>query len=86
MKAPILSRELLFDTLRDGSKRLLDWNLVNTELGAMLEPRNVLPAMAPMTAIDAYDASFTRFVEFDEDLLVATFNVSGRQLPMDFTV
>lgn len=59
MNAPILSRTALFDTLRDGSLRRLDWNLVNTSLGAMLEPVTLYRDGGTMKNDDVYDSAFT---------------------------
>lgn len=40
-KAPVLSRTLLWQTLSDGTVHLVDWCLVSTSLGLMVEPRLV---------------------------------------------
>lgn len=40
-KAPITSRTLLYETLDDGSFHLLDFCLVTTSLGTMVELRNI---------------------------------------------
>lgn len=87
-KAPILSRECFYDRLRDGSFRDLDWNLVNTSLGAMLEPRqlSIGHRNGRLPNVDAKDASFNRRTEFDEDRFFTTFNHAGYQLPVDFNV
>ena len=39
MQASILSRTVYYDTMPDKSMYFLDWALVNTSIGAMLEPR-----------------------------------------------
>lgn len=83
-KAPILSREGFFTTLRDGSIRDLDWNLVNTNLGAMMEPRQLSIVGSPVTDVDPNDYSYTRRVQLDENTLPETLGTAGPQLPYDF--
>lgn len=85
-KTPILSRDLLYDTLRDGSIRLLDWCLVNTSLGGMVEPRQLNFNGGSVGTIDALDASYTRLTPMKDDQLNALLGTSGRQLPVDFNV
>jgi hypothetical protein len=73
MNAPILSRTMLFARLRDGTLRHLDFNLVGTSLGAMLEPRTLIRANGAMVNEDVYDSNFTDFQILDgagEALLV----------------
>lgn len=86
-RTPILNREGYYKTLTDGTIVDLDWNVVNTSLGAMLEPRQVTAGLGmDGAAIDAVDAGYSRRLEYDEDLLVAQFNTGGRQLPVSFGV
>jgi hypothetical protein len=65
MNAPIRSRTMLLMQLRDGTLRHLDWNLVTTTLGRMLEPRTLIKATGAMKNEDPYDSGFT-------DVLVLT--------------
>lgn len=86
-KAPILDRTVFYDRLRDRSIRLLDWNLVNTNLGQMVEFRNMARfygGQTRLTQIDETDMSFDRLLPFDEDSFFATFLTGGQQLPSDF--
>lgn len=84
-RLPILSRETFYDTNPDGSLRLLDWNLVNTSLGAMVEPRQVGgPDGGRIRPIDLIDAGITRLVPLQEDVFFRHFGVHGRQLPVNF--
>ena len=87
-KAPILSRECFFDRLRDGSYRDLDWNLVNTSLGGMVEPRALVGGHGNgrQTNVDLKDASFTDRRELDEDTLFRLLGTAGHQLPVDYNV
>lgn len=85
-RAPILSRELFYDQNPDGSYRLLDFCLVNTSLGAMIEPRNLIAVNGgKVRAVDAFGAdSFTKISEMNEDTFYRTFNFNGRQVPVSF--
>lgn len=85
-RSPILSREIFYDVLNDGSFRELDFALVNTSLGAMIESRSIasVPASGKITQVDAVDASFNRITQMDEDLFYRLFGHSGRQVLQDF--
>lgn len=83
-RAPILSREGLYRKLSDGTIVPIDWNLVNTSLGVMLEQRQVLAQTTPVGEIDAKDAGFTRMVEFNEDQLQYRFSTGGQALPTGY--
>lgn len=86
-KAPILNREAFYSRLRDGSYRDLDWHLVNTSLGAMVEPRQILGIVAgKVTQRDVYDASVTKLTEFNEDKMFTLLGTAGPQVPVDFNV
>lgn len=61
-KTPITSRTLLYETLEDGTSHLLDFCLVTTSVGTMVEWRNI--ARRPGDEIkneDVVDSSFTNF-------------------------
>lgn len=83
-KAPILSRECYYDVRRDGSIIDLDWNLVNTSLGAMVEPAMQSAIMSPVVQLDLDDISFTRRVQMDETVMFATLGTAGIQIPADY--
>lgn len=84
-KAPILSRDVFYTRLRDGSFKYLDWNLVNTEQGACVEPRNLIPVVfGAITQLDPYDTSFTRETQINEDEIPALFGTGGQQVPLDY--
>lgn len=84
-KAPILSRECFFDRLSDGTYRDLDWNLVNTSLGAMVEPRAIrLIDPGKVAQLDWRDVSFTSRREMDEDQFFSVMGTAGQQVPADF--
>jgi len=87
-KAPILDREMFYDTLRNtGTLRLLDWQLVNTEVGAMLEPRPLSFAEigADQAQIDLTDMSVNRISPSDEDTFFSVYLGGGQQLPRDYS-
>lgn len=85
-RTPILNREGYYKKLSDGTIVPLDWNLVNTSLGAMLEQRQFGPCTAPLIDVDARDAGFTRELEFDENVLQFQFSTGGSRLPTDYSV
>lgn len=87
-KSPVLDRTIFYDTLNDGTLRLLEWNLVNTTLGQMIEPRNLSSVgigASRVVQIDEKDlVNFNRILPFDEDQFFATFLTGGQQLPRDY--
>lgn len=87
-KAPILSRTLLYSRIgrsEPPTYRLLDWCLVNTSLGAMMEPRQ-LSVVDPsnVTDQDVNDTSFNAIMEYDENKLYAETGTSGSQITKVF--
>lgn len=84
-KAPILSRECYYDVRRDGSFVDLDWNLVNTSLGAMVEPAMQSVVLSPVVQLDLDDmVSFNRRVQMDETVMFGTLGTAGIQVPSDY--
>ena len=83
-KSPILSREVFLTRLNDGSLRELDWALVNTDLGGMVEPRPRVNFYDPSLQVDIVDASYTRSVEIKEDEFNSLMGTYGRQVLLDF--
>ena len=61
-KLPILRRTRFFERLSDGTFRDLDWQLVDTTLGSMLEPRTLIMDTAALQALDVYDSGVTERV------------------------
>lgn len=69
MRLPLRGRTLLYEVLpRTKEKRLLDFCLVETTLGPMIEPRLVTRASGAMQNEDVYDSCFTDIREVDETL------------------
>ena len=87
-KTPITDRTMLYDVLRyDKTIRFLDWNVVETELGTMVEPRPFGPGYGTVkvTDVDVYDASANRLVQYDENTFAREYGTGGNQLPADFS-
>lgn len=61
-RAPIQTREIYAERLPDGSLRPLEFALVGTSLGAMVEPRPVMTLGNFSAAEDPADESFDRMV------------------------
>lgn len=84
-KTPILNRELFYTKLRNGSYRLLDFCLVNTSIGGMVEPRSLNATGRDKTVNnDPYDMSFTSVRELDENTFYALHGSGGHQMPLDY--
>lgn len=60
-KAPITARTLYWERLSDGTLHPIDWSLVTTSLGVMVEPKSLLrmPAAEGIRDEDLFDSSFT---------------------------
>ena len=86
-KAPIIERDLLYEKLPDGSIRLLDQCLVLTELGTMMEPRqvNIMNGTEALRNVDVYDANYTRIREVKGDVLINETGSAFRQILSDFS-
>jgi len=86
MKAPVLSRELFYTKQRrDGSFRLLDFALVNTSIGALIEHRPcALFGVNKITDADPYDGlSFSRITEMDENEFYRLHGTGGLQVTLN---
>lgn len=84
-KAPINQRTLMFTRLRgDKTIRLIDWNVVDTELGPMIEPRHMSVDGGSIPQRDITDGTYTSIVEYDEDGMVNQYSHNGLQLPADY--
>jgi hypothetical protein len=79
-KAPILDRECFYEILRDGTTRDLDWNLVNTSLGAMLEARTLVTIGGPVQQWDPYDMSVNRRTPMSTEMFASLMQGSGGDL------
>lgn len=85
MKEPILTRSLLYEQLRDGSLRMLDFALVGTSLGAMLEPRSLIRPGGAIVNEDPYDTSFTD-IKFVDGTQIAALQLQSEQWPKTFNM
>lgn len=81
-KAPVLSRELFYTKQRGGTFRLLDFCLVNTSLGAMVEPRPMgMYFVNKHVDIDPYDLEdFSSIREMNENEFYALTGTGGLQV------
>ena len=85
-RAPITNRQRYFEKLRDGSYRDLEFNLVNTELGAMIEPVSICRVQeGNVQNVDAVDASFDGRTEIRRAEILNMFGTSGLQSPTDYS-
>ena len=76
-RLPILSREAFYTPLPNGGGfRMLDFHLVNTSLGAMIETAPLAKVDGKIPAVDVYDAAFTKISEFNGDQVYALTNQS----------
>ena len=81
MNVPILSRTLLYRRLpRGGGYELLDWCIVNTTLGAMVEPRTIMRNGGDIKNTDVFDAAFTD-IQLVDDAALASLGFAGTQWP-----
>jgi hypothetical protein len=87
-KGPILERVQYFAKMPgQGSVgvAMLDWNVVETSLGTMVEPRTISPVgLDRLLDVDIFDAAPNRIVEINEDTFYTQYSTSGNQLPRDF--
>lgn len=89
LSTPIIERVRLYDTRR-GDIRFLDWNLVQTSLGAMIEPR----ALSEVPVEDGVDMAnydeennfITAMRELNEDKFYSIYNHSGKQITSDVSL
>lgn len=81
-RTPILARFAFYERLRDGTFRDLDWNVVNTSLGAMVEPRQIIMFdHHTMTDKDRFDGdNFTDRRELSDDQFYSFHGTGGNQL------
>lgn len=77
-RSPILSREAFYTRLpNNGGLNDLDFCLVNTSLGAMIEPVSMSKIDPKMASVDVYDAAFTKLTEMSADEVYRLTNQSG---------
>lgn len=87
-KAPILARESFFYRLRDGTFRWLDWNIVNTSIGAMIEARPVgmFGEHSSSANVDPYESSFNTVRELSPEEFTRLTGHGGSQVLLDYHV
>lgn len=80
-RSPIISREALFMQLPDGTLFQLDWNLVDTSVGGMLEMRSFNVLGDEGSEVDRRDASYSRITVIDEHKMPEYFGTHGALIP-----
>lgn len=83
-RLPIRRRTLLYERLpRNGGLRLLDFCLVDTTLGAMVEPRVMNRAANGTSVDDPFDSAYTDIMEVDEKIR-GSLGLNAYQWPINF--
>ena len=85
-KGPVTARELFYTTnRRDGTKRLLDFALVNMSIGALVESRPLaLFGVNKITDADPYDLlAFNKISEMSEDEFYRLHGSGGLQVTLN---
>jgi hypothetical protein len=86
VESPILSRELIIFEDRDGTLRLSDYFLVNTELGACVEMRPLsLVDTSNQPNLTATMVNFNKITIMDEGEFFSLTNHGGPGLPFNKT-
>lgn len=83
-KAPINSRTVYYTIRRDGTIRFTDWNLVDTNLGAMVEPAMCNEVVQPIIDMDLDEISFNRMELLDEVLQASVLGTAGNQVCVNY--
>lgn len=90
-KSPINSRTVYYTIRRDGTMRFADFNLVDTNLGAMVEPAlvnelpgDVLRAGALTADLDLDEISFNKLELIDEATAWQNLGTWGNQVPANY--
>ncbi len=89
-RAPITRRTLLYSKFPDGTFHFLQWSLVNTSMGSMMEPR-YLPLVGRdigdnPSQWDTTGEGFDAVKEIDEHHTLRNWGLAGYQLPRDYNV
>ncbi len=93
-KSPVRSREVFACTIRGSGNagnsdrnalsRFMDWNVVVTELGAMVEPAVIGQDWGHIIQGDVTDFAFNAIRFTDEGSFQNDFGTGGQQLPCDY--
>lgn len=88
-RTPILNRKgfvtFINRNIQPQVTRHLDCNVVETELGTMVEPRNFFPVMEnKVTDLDPLDAAYNSETLMDESAFWNQYNTYITQRPFDF--
>jgi len=81
-KPPIHARTLLWETLEDGTIHILDWNLVTTSLGTMVEARTInRSSIGDTQNEDLVDSGYTSIQKMSSQDLYRLYGFVGSQWP-----
>lgn len=83
-KSPINFRTAFYTLRRDGTIRFADFNCVDTNLGAMMEPALVNEAVQPIIDIDLDEISINRLEQIDEAAAPGVYGTWGNQVPANY--
>ena len=90
-RAPILSREAFYTRLPNrGGLLMLEFNQVNTSLGAMIETVSIRSlgtengASLSADGVDVYDAAVDKISELNIDEAYRLFNISGLGVSLNY--
>lgn len=82
--APVTARTLIYYVMEDGTIIQHDWNLIETSLGTMVEPRVVnraIPGFSDIHNEDSMENGYTAVQKLSVDALLNSYGVSGVQWP-----
>jgi hypothetical protein len=82
--APILNRTLLYERLRDGTIHLLDFQIVGTSLGTMIEPRCLTRQTGAVANSDPYENGYDDIREVNKDSMFSSLGFGGSQWPRNW--
>ena len=80
-RAPITTRTMLWERRSDSTVYLLDWSLVTTSLGTMVESRSVIRGPDGIKDEDLVDSGYSAMQLLSAEDLYAQYNVGGAQWP-----
>lgn len=81
MKDPIISRRAFFDS----NTRYLDFHLVQTPLGQMVEPRPLLSLDAALNPrLAQFPIDYASRQPLDTDSMFLLYGTGGQQIPTDW--
>jgi hypothetical protein len=85
-RAPINTRQGFYETINRNLKltRPIEWNVVETELGQMVEPRSLGLFDGKIVQQDAVDIAYDSFTPIDGSSFYSVYGTGGPQSFVDF--